>query len=201
MKAMGQVVLGTMGFLLYFLYDINSIKWNNSIMQKFFAIGSICVAGSTVWVLAECLSEKIVHPIVCVILGTVSLGFLGLLVYTLFFALPFEETYLEKSRERMAYTEGVYSLCRHPGVLWFAGAYLCFWGISGDLNRGIYFVSMIFWNCLYIIVQDFWIFPATFTNYEDYKKNTPFLLPNWSSINAFLSWNRERKKKSKVDEL
>lgn len=198
---MGEVICGTVGFLLFLVYDINSITWKNSIMQKFFAIGSVCVVSSTAWVLGKSLSERIVHPAVCAMLGVGSLGFLGLLVYTLFFALPFDETYLEKSKERIAYTEGVYSLCRHPGVLWFAGAYLCFVGMSGDLSRGIYFILMIFWNYLYIIVQDFWIFPVTFTNYEDYKKNTPFLLPNRRSINAFLSWNRERKKRSKVDKV
>ena len=54
--------------------------------------------------------------------------FLCLLIYTLFFALPFEETYCEENKLRAAYTEGMYGLCRHPGVLWFAGAYLCMWG-------------------------------------------------------------------------
>lgn len=167
-------------------------------MQKFFAIGSVCVVGSAVWVLWESLSEKAVHLVCCAFFGAGSLVFLGLLIYTLFFALPFDETYLKESKERLAYTEGIYSLCRHPGVLWFAGAYLCFWGMSGDLDRGIYFGLMIFWNYLYIIVQDLWIFPVTFTNYEDYKRNTPFLLPNRRSINAYLAWNAERKK-LKVD--
>lgn len=195
---MGAIILGTAGFLLYFVYDINSITWKNSVMQKFFAIGSVCVVGSAVWVLWESLSEKAVHLVCCAFFGAGSLVFLGLLIYTLFFALPFDETYLKGSKERLAYTEGIYSLCRHPGVLWFAGAYLCFWGMSGDLDRGIYFGLMIFWNYLYIIVQDLWIFPVTFTNYEDYKRNTPFLLPNRRSINAYLAWNAERKK-LKVD--
>ena len=200
MKTIEAMILGTAGFLLYFLYDINSIKWNHFVLQKLFAVGSICVAGSTAWVLAESLSKKMVHPAAGVIFGAGSLVFLGLLIYTLFFALPFDETYLKESKKRLAYTEGVYSLCRHPGVLWFAGAYLCFWGMSGDLSRGIYFISMIFWNYLYIIIQDFWIFPETFTNYQEYKRNTPFLLPNRKSIKAYLSWNKERKK-PRVDKV
>ena len=106
-KTVEAIIIGTVGFLLYFLYDINSIKWKNSVLQKFFAIGSICVAGSTAWVLVESLSRKIVHPAVCVILGAGSLIFLGLLIYTLFFALPFDETYVKESKERMAYTEGL----------------------------------------------------------------------------------------------
>lgn len=191
---MGEIIGGTVGFLLYFVYDINSIKWKNSFLQKFFAIGSVCVICSTVWALVENISEDIMHSVIGIILGAVSLGFLGLLVYTLFFALPFNETYLHESKERIAYTEGVYSLCRHPGVLWFAGAYLCFAGMSGTLRSSLYFILMIFWNFLYVVFQDFLIFPATFINYEKYKGNTPFIFPNRRSVNMFLLWKRDRKR-------
>ena len=34
---MWQIVLGSLGFLLYFIYDINSIRKKNVIFQKFFA--------------------------------------------------------------------------------------------------------------------------------------------------------------------
>lgn len=124
---MGEFVLGTVGFLLCFVYDINSITWKNSILQRAFAAGSVCVVISAIWALKESLVNGAVHPAFFAALGAGSLAFLGLLIYTLFFALPFQETYVEKSKERMAYTEGVYCLCRHPGVLWFAGAYICLW--------------------------------------------------------------------------
>ena len=115
-----------------------------------------------------------------------ALCFLALLIYTLFFALPFEETYCEENKLRAAYTEGVYGLCRHPGVLWFAGAYLCMWGMFGGWRQGIYFLLMIFWNYLYIIFQDLWTFPQTFFNYREYQKTTPFLMPNRDSIKKCL---------------
>ena len=198
---MWALVLGTVGFLLYYLYDINSIIWKNSVMQKFFAGGSVCVVVATVWVLIESLRGPIFNSVVCLVFGAGSLVFLGLLIYTLFFALPFDETYLEESSERMAYTKGVYSLCRHPGVLWFSGAYLCFWGMTGDWSRGIFFLSMIALNCIYIIIQDIWIFPETFTNYEEYKRITPFLLPNRRSIKACFSQNKESRKRPKVDKV
>ena len=56
------------------------------------------------------------------LLGIATIFFV-LLIYTLFFALPFDKTYQNESEKRMAYTEGVYALCRHPGVLWFIGFY------------------------------------------------------------------------------
>ena len=124
--------------------------------------------------------------------GIGALFFLGMLIYTLFFALPFEETYCEENKLRAAYTEGVYGLCRHPGVLWFAGAFLCMWGMLGGLRQGIYFGLMIFWNYLYIIFQDLWTFPRTFFNYREYQQSTPFLIPNGKSIRVCMKSIRKR---------
>ena len=196
---MGPIILGTVGFFLYFIYDINSIVFRNAIMQKLFAAGSLCVAISAVWGMKDVLSKGTRCPAAFIGFGTGSVFFLILLVYTLFFALPFGETYCEENKVRMAYTEGVYSLCRHPGVLWFAGLYFCLWGWSGELSKGGYFLTMIAWNYLYIIFQDLWTFPKTFSNYEEYKKTTPFLLPNKRSIEACFVWIKRRKRRPEVD--
>lgn len=116
-EKMWQFILGSAGFLLYFIYDINSIKKKNTFFQKFFAWGTVLVALSLVMELwlswGQCQ-----HRIGRIIgFGTGALCFLALLIYTLFFALPFEETYCEENKLRAAYTEGVYGLCRHPGVM------------------------------------------------------------------------------------
>ena len=41
---MWQIVLGSSGFLLYFIYDINSVRKKNVFLQKFFAVGT-CSCG------------------------------------------------------------------------------------------------------------------------------------------------------------
>ena len=43
---MWQIVLGSFGFLLYFIYDINSIRKKNVIFQKIFAVGTVFVVVS-----------------------------------------------------------------------------------------------------------------------------------------------------------
>ena len=136
---MWQLILGTAGFVLYFVYDINSVLSKNVCLQKFFAWGSILVVASVVAEFCSAWGQG--HRSVEAVM---------------FFALPFEETYCEENKLRAAYTEGVYGLCRHPGVLWFAGAFLCMWGMLGGWRPGIYFGLMIFWNYLYIIFQDLW---------------------------------------------
>ena len=132
---MWQIVLGSFGFLLYFIYDINSIRKKNVIFQKFFAVGTVFVVVSLLMELLF-LWGQCQHRIGRMIgFGTGAVGFFALLIYTLFFALPFEETYCEDNKLRAAYTEGMYGVCRHPGVLWFAGAYLCMWGMFGGLKQ------------------------------------------------------------------
>ena len=189
---MWSIILGTTGFVLYFIYDINSILFRNTILQKFFAWGSVLVVLSAAVEVVSAWGQSHSTMGAKIGFGAGALFFLILLIYTLFFALPFEETYREENRLRAAYTEGVYSLCRHPGVLWFAGAYLCMWGMVGGWQPGIYFLLMILWNVLYIVFQDLWTFPRTFFNYGDYKRNTPFLIPTGKSIRACVHSHNNR---------
>lgn len=202
LRIMNAYLLGIIGFCFYFIYDINSITWNNRILQKFFGMGSLFVVASTIWVMAATQNHRqgMDHRVNQIIFAVVGILFFLLLIYTLFFALPFEQTYVQESQIRKAYKEGVYSLCRHPGVLWFAGLFLCLWGVSGEKGLGTFFLMMIFLNVLYVVFQDIWIFPLTFSDYEEYKKRTPFLLPNRRSIYAcltFYCYRNEREPKVK----
>ena len=168
---------------------------------EIFAWGSILVVASVVAEFCSAWGQGHRSVEAVIGFGIGALFFLGLLIYTLFFALPFEETYCEKNKLRAAYTEGVYGLCRHPGVLWFAGAFLCMWGMLGGWRPGIYFVLMIFWNYLYIIFQDLWTFPRTFFNYREYQQSTPFLIPNGKSIRACMKSIRKCSDQSGADNL
>lgn len=191
---MKALLLGTIGFLLYFVYDVNSVAMKNAFIQKFFALGTVLELFSFIWAGISFWKQENLYTIKNAALIAGLIIFFVLLVYTLFFALPFEETYCQESRMRQAYTEGVYSLCRHPGVLWFAGLYLCMWGITGNASGGVYFLGMIGWNLLYVIFQDLWTFPRTFSNYHIYKEKTPFLIPNGKSIQACRTYYmRDRK--------
>ena len=49
-----------------------------------------------------------------------------------------------------------------------------------------------FLDLLYVIFQDFWTFPRTFTGYDAYKDSTPFLLPSAASIRRAVRTRRRR---------
>ena len=182
---MWQLILGTAGFVLYFVYDINSVLSKNVCLQKFFAWGSILVVASVVAEFCSAWGQGHRSVEAVIGFGIGALFFLGLLIYTLFFALPFEETYCKENKLRAAYTEGVYGL----------------WGMLGGWRPGIYFGLMIFWNYLYIIFQDLWTFPRTFFNYREYQQSTPFLIPNGKSIRVCMKSIRKRSNQSGADNL
>ena len=102
---MWQLILGTAGFVLYFVYDINSILSKNVCLQKFFALGSILVVASVVAEFCSAWGQGHRSLGAVIGFGIGALFFLGMLIYTLFFALPFEETYCEENKLRAAYME------------------------------------------------------------------------------------------------
>jgi protein-S-isoprenylcysteine O-methyltransferase Ste14 len=116
------------------------------------------------------------------IYGAFAVFFFYLLIDTLFFALPFKNTYIDKEELPRICQSGVYALCRHPGVLWFMGFYI-FLGLALMipllLTAAVVFNIL---NILYVLFQDRWTFMKSFENYDKYKENTPFLLPNSKSI-------------------
>ena len=79
--------MGTAGFVLYFFYDINSLKWQNKILSRFFWLGTACVLVSAVWAAAvfSDFSGRLLPEIL--LYGAAGVLFLVLLLYTLF--LPF----------------------------------------------------------------------------------------------------------------
>ena len=107
---------------------------------------------------------------------------LGALIYSLFFALPFSGTYCAQPQSPQVCDRGVYALCRHPGVLCFLGVYV-FLGAAA-LPSPLLAHGMVysFLNLCYVIFQDLVTFPKTFCDYAAYRKRVPFLIPTRRSF-------------------
>ncbi len=176
------IIFGSFSFILFFLYDYNSVTWKNPVIHRFFLMGSVILLISTISMLFQ-FRESMWRGIAINPLWLVfSVGFFTLLIYTLFFALPFDDTYGRQPDNRKTYTKGVYAICRHPGVLWFIGMYFSFYFLTKEPL--ILKISLIwsFWNILYVVFQDLWVFPRTFVDYHNYRGNTPFLIPSPSNL-------------------
>ena len=173
-------LLGLFAFLLFFLSDYNDWRLARPELKVCFPLGGALLAVGTV------LEARRGVPLVAGWLRglffVLAAVFLALLVYTLFFALPVEASYAHPGEKRPACTTGVYALCRHPGVLWFAGLYGCLWAAAGvPLWEAALYSGL---NVLLVIFEDRCVFPARLEGYGAYQASTPFLLPNRRSIRA-----------------
>jgi len=185
---MSYLVLGGLGFILLGLYDINSILWKNKFVHLFFLIGLLMIGVSTalaIWSFRDIILTNLNQRIGWLVLALV---FMALLIHALFFALPFEKTYIRDTPKKV-YMDGVYALCRHPGVLWFIGFYLSIYLLVQQPLMGSIAFAFSFLNFLYIVLQDLWTFPNTFFDYEIYKQKAPFLIPNLMSIKRTFKHN------------
>lgn len=180
-----SLFVGTLGFICYYIYDFNTIWKPQSLARYLFALGSILVVLSLVLEISNQINDAIIKGwfFLFVFLG---LLFCGLLIYTLFFCFDADEAYLQVNHLRQAYTKGMYALCRHPGVIWFILGFFCLYGMFPTKQTLIYVLLMSSYNILYVILQDLFIFPRTFINYGEYKKQAPFLFPNKKSIRECL---------------
>ena len=106
-------------------------------------------------------------------------------IYVLFFALPFDDTYIKNATLTLV-DHGAYALCRHPGFWVFTLFYLflCLFLSNPVLLVGLFLYTGC--NFFYICLQDHYIFPLYIRDYKEYKKNVPFLLPTRQSIRKAL---------------
>ena len=177
-----SLFLGLAAFVLYLLYDINSFTRKNPVIHSFFTVGTVFLGVATVLDLyaswkAGCFSGA--GDIL--LLAGAALAFAAM-IYCLFFALPFEETYADQDSGNRVCRTGVYALCRHPGVLCFAAMYLLL-GLGAlpgrMILRGMLYSAL---NLAYVCFQDRVTFPRTFCDYEDYRQKVPFLIPTRNSV-------------------
>ncbi len=175
-------IAGVLGFGLCFLYDINSFRWRSRILSPGFGIGCLLIAAATCMAVAEAaLAGRIGGVADWTLLSLAVLSLAGL-IYALFFALPFTDTYTKQTDGRPVCDRGAYALCRHPAAIPFVLLYL-FLGFA--LLPGKFWIAAAVFSLLellYIWYQDRITFPKTFCDYPEYRKKVPFLIPTRASV-------------------
>jgi protein-S-isoprenylcysteine O-methyltransferase Ste14 len=178
-------------FSLYIVYDINSISFKNKILSKFFLLGSLVFLMENI-ILLSTLLFRINFDLKNVLLLVFSSIFFILLIYTLFFSLPFNETYVDDNKTRLVVKTGMYSLSRHIGVLWFIFMYICLILVFKDHTFTIFALISCLMNLIYIIFQDNYSFLKLFDDYQEYKEEVSFLIPNINSLKKFVTERGKR---------
>lgn len=172
------LIPGVLGFVLCCLFDINKIRWQSSKLNISFVLGILLILFSTGCCIIQSDFSTIPWPLAPIHIISI-IGFIisscGL-VHTLFFALPFEDTYME-SDSIPVIDQGVYGLCRHPGFWMLTLIYLFLWLFFNSQAMKAGFILYTVCNFIYILIQDKYIFPQYITGYDEYKKSVPFLIP------------------------
>ena len=183
--------VGILGFVCLLIYDVNSFTLRRKVLHAFFALGTGLVAAATLADLSAAVRLGAFSGAGDAVLAGVGVLWLGALVYSLFFALPFTGTYCAQPQMPRVCDRGVYALCRHPGVLCFLGMYV-FLGAAA-LPSPLLAHGMVysFLNFCYVIFQDLVTFPKTFCDYAAYRKRVPFLIPTRRSLGmALQTWRQ-----------
>ncbi|MEG2007399.1 MAG: hypothetical protein RR055_01100 [Oscillospiraceae bacterium] len=178
-----MLFLGCLAFALFFLGDINDCKLHQKLLTFSFPAGALllCVALAfqldTAGAPVSGLFERILLFIALAV-------FAALLIYSLFFAFPVSSAYAAPGEKRPACTDGVYALCRHPGVLWLFFVMLCLSLVGGLPFSALFIYTAL--NLLLVLFEDRYAFPLLITGYAEYRRDTPFLIPTRDSITKCL---------------
>lgn len=171
-----MILLGVSAFALMLLGDINDARLCKKTLKLCFPLGVILLAAAT---LSGCDFGRI-SAAWCA--GAAI--FLLLLLRSLFGSFSVKEAYVEQQSGRRVCDRGLYAMCRHPGVIFFAGLYACLhFALSIPVSHMLLYIIL---NLLLAAFEDSVVFPEVLEGYAEYKTRVPFIIPTIQSLkNAF----------------
>jgi len=189
------IAVGIFGFIVIHLFDIVSIKRIPSGAKPgtwFVGSGLLIYSLTMLWLKGYTLPL----PMWSTWLGWgLLLISLSLLIYSLFINLPLRKTYIATGVGDKLVTTGLYALVRHPGVIWFTLFMLSLALVSKSSLLLIAAPIFILLDILLVIIQDRFLFSRMFDGYDHYRRETPMLLPNRKSVNAFIGFLQQARAK------
>ena len=183
------IIIGVIGFTVVHIFDLIALKKVPRLKPVVWFVGIGLLIYSLVMI---CLSpDKLVMPDWLTGVGWGVFGLsVALLIHALFISLPFRKTYIEEGVGEKLVESGFYALVRHPGVIWFTLFMLALIPVAKSrllLTAAPIFIVL---DIVLVIIQDKFLFGRMFPSYGDYRRETPMLLPNRKSFNAFLRFLR-----------
>jgi protein-S-isoprenylcysteine O-methyltransferase Ste14 len=181
---MTGILFGAASFIVLFWVDPVSMKGMRYVKPALWLVGSALLVSGV----ALCLRHprRIPLPAALAPVGWALLGlFSALLLYSLFAEIPLAAAYVRAGQPPHVVSRGTYALCRHPGVLWFAGALGGLFLARGSLAL---LVAIPVWtglDVLWVALQERLFFVRMFgQEYRSYQRTVPFLVPTPGSVRA-----------------
>ena len=176
------LLLGGLSFGLMIAYDcLNAYRQRHVPALFFLGAGLLILATGWLLWLGNPAAALAAHPVrFC--FGAVGAGLCtGGMIHTLFFALPFGDTYAQAGTKECV-SRGWYALCRHPSALLCYGSYGFLVMMTPSLSMLLGLLVFPTLNLAYVAWEDRLIFPRAIAGYDRYQEETPFLIPTPSSI-------------------
>jgi protein-S-isoprenylcysteine O-methyltransferase Ste14 len=179
---MRGIVFGAASFFVVFWVDVAARKRIPFLKPLLWLVGAVLF----VWGVADCLADpaRVALPSAARVVGAVF-GVLSalLLFYSLFIEIPFIAAYVRQGQPGAVVARGTYALCRHPGVLWFAGLLVSLFLADGSLRLLLAIPIWVGLDAAYVVAQDRVFFPLMFgAEYKAYQREVPMLVPTRRSI-------------------
>jgi protein-S-isoprenylcysteine O-methyltransferase Ste14 len=178
---MGYLILGVLAFVLAGLFDLAALRQWRRAKQVSGAAAVLLFSYAVVMVALH--PDRLQIP---ALLSWAGWGLLVLsvllLVYSLFLEIPFAQTYVGEGVGDQLITTGTYALVRHPGVLWLALFLLALVLVSGSR---LLLMATPLWlavDVLYVWLQEETFLGRVFPGYDEYRKETPMILPSRKSM-------------------
>lgn len=172
---MHSFFLGAIGFFSLLIHDLSQIWHKNRLTRLFSIIGYTSVSAAIIFLILSTPAAAIGKLKFYTGIG-LSLLFGFLLIYSLFIELSYKAGF-SRPAERKVVSTGTYKLVRHPAFLWFTAFVLSLNLIFMSLSFFAISMSLVLMNFILVIIEDRYIFPSLFNDYNLYKKEVPFLWP------------------------
>jgi protein-S-isoprenylcysteine O-methyltransferase Ste14 len=110
-----------------------------------------------------------------------------MLIYSLYIKLPFGKSYVTSGVGDKLTTSGLYALVRHPWVHWLTLLLVALILVS---QSRLMLIAAPIWLLLdigLVAIQDRFFLGRMFAGYDNYRRQTPMLIPNRRSLSAFIN--------------
>ena len=171
------IFLSITGYIILLIHDLSQMKKSKIITWITYISYPIII---TPYILIFIIYiPNITIPVSLIILYSLLIPALFLLLlYSVLLEIPLKIRQNEFSvgeKTRAVYKQGTYSLSRHPGFIWMTLLNASFYGLL--INHEVLVLTLVLTLCnlALIIVEDLYIFPAIFRDYDQYKKEVPFI--------------------------
>jgi Putative protein-S-isoprenylcysteine methyltransferase len=179
------ILLGCIAFVLMFIFDLNKAYFIHNYINLCYLVGMALLMYSTIGIISMKDMVFIMPEWLHWLFRLLSFLSLIFMLYSLFFALPFSEIYSQSGKVRLI-DNGIYALCRHPGVIAFFFFYIFLGFACGKylmLKAALYWTIM---DIIYSYLEDRWLFPKYIYGYEEYCQTVPFIIPNSMTIKKLI---------------